>query len=308
MAGVEVREARRKVLFFRAVPDPVPDGEPEPAWDPAAICAKIAGWEGDKAAYYEDSEGVNRAEIGRSAAPQGIRFLKVRRDELPGVDDGSGDRTDLDLDPDEGLVEAIHICLFPDRVIAAEFFFYGPRVSRFERYLRNKLDVPCSLRQMARHEVIDQALAYDEIRLVRIKLDPSAFSTERARDEAADEAPSLEQMMRVASDFHASVYADVTLRSEPHSSGFKERVKALLRSVKEGSTDPEIFERLEIDGKPTPDAKVTPLDVLSERLYRMVDIPYRVERYRDLNSDAAFAAIRAAHAEAEADLAKDTLA
>lgn len=301
-------EARRKVLFFRAMPDPVEEGQPDPVWDRAAICDAIAGWEGTTAAYYEDNDGVNRTEVGRSTAPQGVRFLKVRRDELPGVDDGAGDRTDLNLNPNEGLVEAIHICLFPNRVIAAEFFFYGPRISRFERYWRSKLNLPFSLRQVARHEVIDQALAYDEIRLVRIKLDPSTYSTEKARDAAAEAAPSLEGLMGVATDFDATVYADVTLRSQPNSTGLRNRVKTLLSSVKEGDVDAEIFERLEIEGKPTPDAKVTPLDLLSERLYRMVDIPYRLERYRDLNSDAAFAAIRSAYDDVEEDLGKDALA
>jgi hypothetical protein len=40
----------------------------------------------------------------------------------------------------------------------------------------------------------------------------------------------------------------------------------------------------------------------------MVEIPYRAERYRDLNSDAAFAAIRQAYREVARDIPRDGVA
>jgi hypothetical protein len=44
---------------------------------------------------------------------------------------------------------------------------------------------------------------------------------------------------------------------------------------------------------------------LSERLYRTVEIPYRAQRTRELDADAAFAAIRDAYNRVKNQLGKD---
>ncbi|HEX4804736.1 MAG TPA: hypothetical protein VFU94_02450 [Conexibacter sp.] len=287
-------DAQRKVLFYLA--RPTREGV---EWDRDAVCAAINALRGADA-YYDDGEQVNRAEVFADTRPHMIRFFKVRRDDLPGVDDGAGDRRDLALAEDAGLIEAIHICLFPNGVIGAEFFFYGPRMSRFDRFIGHKLGLgPFEIRELVRNDVIDQALRFGDIRLLRIKLNPSVAS----RDAVA--GVRLSALMDTAVDLGAGLYADLTLRSEPGDDKFRERVKALLRRLKQGANDVHVFDKLEIAGKPAPGEPVLPLDILSERLHRMVEIPYRAERYRDLNSDAAFAAIRQAYREVADEIPRD---
>jgi hypothetical protein len=229
-----------------------------------------------------------------------LRLFKVRRDDLPGVDDGAGTRTELNLDADAGLAEAIHIRLFPNGVVGAEFFFHGPRITRFERFVRVKLEMPFSIRQLARHDVIEEALKYDDIRVLRVKLDPSVTSREAAGEVGLDE-------LIIASSFEAGVYIDVQLRAEKNDDAFRERVKRLFSKLRSGNADANIFEKLEISGRPEGEHRVTQLDLLSERLYRIVEIPYRTERYRDLDSGAAFSAIREAYQQVESELPRDAL-
>ncbi len=296
--AVAYGQAQRKVYFYRV--RPLADGGPE--WKRAEVCNAIRALTGPDV-YFDDGDQVNRAEVISTVAPHKIRFSKVRRDDLPGVDDGAGDSADLDLDDEAGLIEAIHLVLFKNGIIGAEFFYYGPRVSRFERYLNQKLDLgPFEVCELIRNDVIDRALDFSDIRLLRIKFSPSVTSQQAAA------AANLDGAMKTATTYGADVYADITLRAERHDDGFKQKVKDLLLGVKRRTTDVEIFDKLEIQGQPTLDSAVTSLDLLSERMYRTVDIPYRAERHRALNSDAAFDAIKQAYKEVKDQIPRDGLA
>jgi hypothetical protein len=292
-------EVRRKILFYRLYD--------EDSGDPLSrkgICNAIRSFSG-KDAYFTttDSTGEHtvRAEVLSDKAPQEIRFFKVRWDELPGVDDGEGSQSDLPLEEGEGLSEAIHIRLFRRGVIGVEAFGYGPRAERFGRYVRDHLGFDAVMRRLVRHDAIDQALQFDDIRLLRIRLDPSVASREAAGD------PKLAGLMQTADDFDTGVYADLTLRSEGNDHRFRDRVRAFLRKLKGDEGDTSIFDKLEIEGKPDPATRVAPLDLLEERLYRTVNIPYRGGRTRELDADAAFSAIQAAYNEVKDLIVLDAL-
>lgn len=292
-------EVRRKILFYRLF-----DEETGDPLNRKAICDEIRSLSG-KDAYFTttDSSGEHtvRAEVLSDKPPQRIRFFKVRWDELPGVDDGEGSQADLPLEEGEGLSEAVHIRLFKRGVVGVEAFGYGPRAERFGRYARDHLGFDAVMRRLVRHDAIDQALQFEDIRLLRIRLDPSVASREAAGD------PKLAGLMQTADDFDAGVYADLTLRSEGNDHRFRDRVRAFLKGLKGSETDTSIYEKLEIEGKPDPSTRVAPLDLLEERLYRTVTIPYRGGRTRELDADAAFSAIRAAYEEVKDLIVLDAL-
>ncbi len=244
---------------------------------------------------------ITRAEVYDKKLPASIRFYKVRRDELPGLDDGQGDHSDLNLKEDEGLAEAIHLRLFPNGIVAAEAFGYGPRATRWGLYVRNKLDMPCTMDNFIRGDVVEEALKLSDIRLFRIKIDPSESS------EIAAATDSLEGVMSTASDLNAGVWAELTLRSERGDGTFTNRVKEVLTNVFQRNNAVSAFERLEVEGKPGPDTPVAALDLLSERLYRTVEIPYRTERTRELDADAAFHQIKQAYDDVKEQLASDAI-
>lgn len=288
-------DAQRKVFFYRVL-----DLETREPLNRKAICAAIEALDGEDC-YWDDGTHITRAEVYDKKLPACIRFYKVRRDELPGVDDGRGDHIDLDLKEEEGLAEAIHLRLFPNGIVAAEAFGYGPRASRWGLYLRNKLDMPCTMESVIRGDVVQEALSFSDIRLFRFKIDPSESA------EVAAAADSLEGVMSTASDLNTGVWAELTLRSERGDGTFTNRVKEVLSNVFQQNNAVSAFERLEVEGKPAPDTPVASLDLLSERLYRTVAIPYRTERTRELDADAAFNEIKQAYDEVKEQLAADAI-
>ncbi len=293
-------DAKRKIYFHR-IYDPH-TGEP---LNRREICRAIEGLSGEDIYFStEDQAGlqISRAEVHSDSSPQSIRFFKVRRNELPGKDDGRGDQSDLGLTEREGLSEAIHIRLFTRGVVGVEAFGHGPRPERFGRYLRDHLDIDCVMRRLIRHDAIDEALEFGDIRLLRIKLNPSMVSHGDGRPE------KLDGLMQTADDFDTGVYADLTLRSEGNDRGFRNRVQNFLSSLRgNDGDDSKIFEKLEVEGKPDPDTPVASLDLLSERLYRTVEIPYRGGRTRELDADAAFYAVKSAYDEVKDSLDLDAL-
>jgi hypothetical protein len=288
-------DAKRKIYFYRLL-----DHGTRKPLNRKAICKAIEDLKG-KDCYFEDGDQVTRAKIYDNGAPQCIRFYKVRRDELPGKDDGQGEDADLDLDEDEGLSEAIHLRLFPNGIVAAEAFGHGPRATRFGLYVLSKLNMPCIMQTVIRHDVVDEALKLKDIRLLRFKLDPSEAS------EVAAAAESLRGVMSTAESLNTGVWAELSLRSERGDGSFTNRIKELLSNVFKGNngSTASAFKRLEIEGKPDPDTPVASLDLLSERLYRTVEIPYRAERKRELDADAAFSAIKKAYDAVKHQLALD---
>lgn len=286
-------DAKRKIFFYRVL-----DQETQEPLDRKAICTAISALQGEDC-YHDDADMITRAEVFDAKLPACIRFYKVRRDELPGVDDGKGSHDDLDLEEDEGLAEAIHLMMFPNGVLAAESFGHGPRATRFPLYLRGKLDMPCTMVPIIRHDVVEEALKFGDIRFLRVKLDPSAESYASASPTA------LHGLMGTAQGLHTGVYAELALRSEKDDQKFTSRVKKMISEIFGGNGDVDAFEKVEIEGKPDPDTSVAELDLLSERLYRTVEIPYRAQRTRELDADAAFAAIRDAYNRVKDQLGKD---
>ena len=67
-----------------------------------------------------------------------IQFCLSRRSALPQKERG-GDILDLGMQPEEGLVEAIHIVFFEKNVIGCEYNHYAPRVSKLPVYLLKKI-------------------------------------------------------------------------------------------------------------------------------------------------------------------------
>lgn len=292
-------DAERKIYFYRAIPQ---DGKPGFALDRAAVCKAMTGLKGTKDFYLDEGrDQITCGGVVSSVAPQQIKLYAVRRENLPSRDNGAGDIGDLNLAAQEGLAEAIHLRLYPNSIVAAEFFYYGPRISRFQRYLNSRLGQQVILAPLIRHDMIERALEMAEIRVLRVKINPSHMTKAKAAE------LNLDKLLSTAKDFHAGVYADVTLRSEGSDGAFSSRVKTLLRKLKTESPA-ELFENLEVQGKSTPAEHVEPINLLSDQLVRVARIPRQSARTRALDTPAAFAAIQAAYDEVKEDLTSDAVA
>ena len=113
--------------------------------------------------------------------------------------------------------------------------------------------------------------------------------------------------MRTAKTFEAGVYADVTLRAQGYDESFTEKVKWLLKKIK-GENPAHLFANLEMEGKSPDSGNVEPLNLLSDQLVRVAQIPRESARTRALDSPAAFKAIHAAYNEVKEHLGSDAVA
>lgn len=291
-------EAQRKIYFYRAFP-----AKPDPAFllDPGAVCKAINALRGT-AVFYLD-EGADRitcAEVVDASKPPKIKLYAIRRENLPSRDTGSGIIRELNLAADEGLAEAIHIRLFPNSVIAAEFFYYGPRTSRFETFLNERCNQDVIVKELYRGDVIERALKFRDVRALRVKINPSALTKQKASD------LGFTGLIDTAKNFDAGVYADVTLRAEGDDPKFTAKVKKLLRRLQKEQPH-ELFANLEMEGKSDATDHVEPLNLLSDQLVRVVRIPRESTRTRAVDSSAAFKAILQAYTEVKDLLGSDAV-
>ncbi len=293
-------DAERKIYFYRAFPMDEEDG-----WslDRKGICDAIGALKGTNDFYLDDGDDkITCAEVGRDQAPQSIKFYSIRRQDLPSRDDGAGVISDLDLAAEEGLAEAVHVRLFPNNVIAAEFFYYGPRISRIHGYLNARCDQDIYLRPFIRGDLVQSAMDLKDIRLLRIKVHPSEVSRQEARELGFD------KVMAAAKEFDADIAIDVTMRSEKYNDGLTNRAKHLIGKVSDGDGDAkEIFANLEVGGTDS-DGRVEYINLLSEQLVRVAKIPKESARTRALDSPAAFRAIKDAYDEVKHLLTSDAVA
>lgn len=299
--------AERKIYFYRVVPQE-PKKHPNWSLDRKAVAKAIDDLQGTDDFYFEESDGrITCAEVHDDGAPQQLKFYAIRRSDLPSLDSGTGDIGDLDLAEDEGLAEAVHLRLFPNGIIGFEAFFYGPRISRIETFLNERcataLGAPVRVRQLFRGDVLARALKFEDIRVFHARIHPSKETR------AAASGAGLKGVMDTASNFGADVWVDVRLRAEPKDHKFTERVKDVFRLWTDEDIDPsEFLMSADIEGKNPETNKVEPLNMLSDALVRVAEIPRESARSRALDSDAAFDAIKAAYKQVRPYLDDDGLA
>lgn len=298
-ASRDENEADRKIYFYRAFPaGKVKDFE----LDRAAVCTAISKLAGTPDFYLDEGDDrITCAEVVGAKLPPKIKVYGIRRQGLPSRDNGAGKISDLALAANEGLAEAIHLRLYPNSVIAAEFFYYGPRISRVQSFLNERCGQNIIIRSLIRGDAVERALSMDEMRAIRIKLHPSDETKRKASK------LGLGGLLDTAKEFDAGVYADVTLRAEKQDPKFKARVKDLLKRL--GKQNPqELFESLEVSGKVNQGDGVETLNLLSDLLVREVSIPRESARTRALDSDAAFRAIHKAYQDVKHLLPEDAVA
>jgi hypothetical protein len=294
-------DLKRKIYFYRVVPT-----TPAKGWklDRAAI-VKAINWHIGQPTFYLD-EGEDRitcAEVHSEKAPQSIKLYGIRRTNLPSRDSGTGTIGDLGLAVTEGLAEAVHLRLFSNGIIGFESFFYGPRIGRFKDYLTERCNLDVAIQPLYRADMLERALEFKDVRVLRVKLLPSMVSKELIKK------AGLKGVLDVATNFDAGVFAEVTLRAEGFDKGFTGKVKGMLTQFRIEKRDPgDLLDVLEIEGVSPQSDRVEPLNLLNDALQRVVLIPRESKRSRALDSPAAFKAILDAYNDVKKDLPNDAQA
>ena len=284
-----VNRARRQISFHRVSPR-LKSKADEFVWNRDAVAGAIGALEGTDDFYLTEGDTADEqslcAVVDRSNAPQRIRFYRVRRRNLPETE-ASGVFEALELGERSGLAESIHLVLFDDEVIGAEYNHYGPRTSTFGTFLAERAALDAVIRPLIRSDVIDQILAMDEIRRLRLKVETSAVGALKQH------TGGLGGALDAAELFSAGRYVDVTLATTPGDATFTDRVKALFHALRDsGSIDH--LQAAEVYGQRS-DGLFDTLNVMKEVLTVTAEIDRESPRSRALDREAAYEAVEAAH-------------
>ena len=122
--------------------------------------------------YLDDGEVSLCCWVDRATASHRLRFAQIRRTGLPQLEQ-AGALSDLRIPTNAGLAETIHIVVFPDNIVGADFNFFGPRLCRFSRYLKEKAPnhLPDILFQpLLRHDISRLLTKLQNIRLFHLRI------------------------------------------------------------------------------------------------------------------------------------------
>ena len=203
----------RKIYFYRVDLGLDHDGSPLP-FDPFPALDTIGQLPfaiGPTGRYEEEGDGnvICILPSDENYRPE-LRFCRVRRVGLPQLE-REGNITDLDIRPDEGLLEPTHVAFFPNNVAGIEYNHFGPRASRLGGYINRKTlrTFPSiQLQPLLRRDIGRLLDGFTEIRLLEFRIRPSYIDTVRQADESL--AAAFEANRRVLND---AASLQVVLRS-----------------------------------------------------------------------------------------------
>ena len=291
----------RKIYFFRADVG-VNNGGISLPFDPLPALQIIDSlpFTNDETGRYQfDIEGNAVCIVGHSGSQNhAVRFCRVRRTGLPQLEQG-GNISDLNLSPDTGLLEAVHIVFFPDKVtganiVGAEYNHFGPRMSRLGIYLYEKSNeaIPYpTFRPLIRGDAAEQLDRLTEVRVLDISIYPAFADVIRHADQSL--ADAFEANARVM-DEPETVQVVVKPRRYARQSTLTKLLDP-LRSLLNQNETRQGFDRFQVRGKCGDSGRVETIDLLKDQLISTRRIMRMNERGRALDPGSAFRAIRDAY-------------
>jgi hypothetical protein len=250
----------------------------------------------DGSAYLEEDGLITCAWLDRRHGHPRLRVADIRRQDLPQLE-REGALTRLAIDQRAGLAEQVHVAFYDNNIVGSDFNFYGPRMSRVARYLRDRAGIQeFSFEYLIRRDVVSQLNQLQDIRLFQLRISPSHIDEIGRLDE------SVAAMFRSASALGDAGRVEVILRPVPYSrEPLSGRVKeALLALVgrRETLDAADLFKTAGLAA----DGRVRGLDLLKDQLVVEREVRRLGDGSRALDRDSVYRAIDGAYADLRADL------
>jgi hypothetical protein len=288
----QARPLERQAYFYRVVPRD--DG----GWRPRDVLRALDALPlADR--YVDVGEGaVLLPLVDQTPAREGefghLRFLRVRRDNLPAVE-RAGSLSDLPIDEDAGLAEPTHILFGPGDIVAAEYNHFGPRISALGTYLRRKLERRVDFATYVQAEVLAQLDRLGDIRLVELTAQPS----ETYRQALAGDLVwgAIEQAGRIEETKAVGVHLTANAGSQDFTARAKESIRRIL-----GAGADEAASVFKVRGFDPASGRAEVIDLLAPKVVRRLLVARVPGRSRALDDDAAYRALHEALESAGADL------
>ena len=301
--ATRIPTVERKIYFYRVDLGRSQDGSPLP-FDPFPALDAIGQLPfavGHAGRYEEEGDGNVICVLPSDAKPkQELRFCRVRRVGLPQLE-REGNISDLDIRPDEGLLEPTHIVFFENNVAGIEYNHFGPRASRLGGYINDKTprhSPSIQLQPLLRRDISRLLDELTEIRLLEFRIRASYIGTVRQADESL--ADAFEANRRVLND---AVSLQVVLRSSKHQRRFAfEKLSVPIRRLLQRRDLHENVEQFKVRGYSETGNRVETLDLLNNYVVKPMAIPRVHGRSRALNTNAVFGAIHGAYLQLKDDI------
>jgi hypothetical protein len=295
-----VPSVERRIHFYRADTGHDETGLPIPLdlqGDLRAVHAMAYGPRDQGGRYLTQADGEDLTLWVDDHTPgaQRVRFARLRRNGLPQTESG-GTLTPLVLGAGEALSEVVHLVLFPDNIIGAEFNFYGPRPTRWPGYLQRVCGpsaTPFRLEQILRQDVLALLQRQEALRMVDLRVRRSYAQTLAEADGSLGAALAAAAAVGDAETVGIVLQADSHRRTDRLARQVLTGVRRLARrnDIRENAT------RFQVKGV-GPEGRVEPLDLLADALVTVRRVPRTSANSRVVESGAAYEAVIDAHREA----------
>jgi hypothetical protein len=302
MAGPTVRnDVQRRIHFYRAECGREPSGKPAP-FKPAQAFTRIKSLAYESFAeksgrYYEEGENVYCCWPESALRAQ---FAVIRRDALPTVED-KGIRTALNLSATAGLVEAIHVRLFPDNIVGFDFNFYGPRLARFGRYLNTVAQgsgPDVAFGPLLRRDVTDELKDGKELRMFSLRIHRAHADVIEQADQSLHDAFSAIKQLTDADEL------EIVVRPKPYSrKSIGNPLLKVTRKLAKRSDIREVARSFQVQVA-SPGSPTQTLDLLGDHFIADTRILRQTTKGRALETQDAYAKIEEAFNDRKAELKK----
>lgn len=284
----------RKIFFFRIMGIPYEDGEiPEIPVDDTLQQIMALRFQttstGSRSRYMDWGSSVVCAWPSLAGNRQRLELGKIRRDDLPALENG-GDRRNLPVDEGDGLSESIHVEFFDNHIVGSEFNFYGPRTSAFSHYCAEKLpNLPrFSLYPLLNRNAIEQLNDVGDLRMFSVRVHASRAELLSAANQAI---PGL--LESLASQYDGEMF-EITIKPK-RGNALKSRLvsaaKAMIRSSDSPARD---FDAFHLRGVSESTGYVEEFDLLKDRFVQVVEVQ-KVPKHRSVVSESMYSAIENAY-------------
>ena len=211
--------------------------------------------------------------------------------------------SDLNIAPDEGLLEATHAVFFPGNVVGVEYNHYGPRISSLGSYLHSLSEgavAKATFSPILRDDPTRQLDRLTDIRLFDITVRrPYIDSVRRASVSLADTLDANAQL------FDEPEKVQVVLRySAARRRSAWDILRNPTRSLVVSNTQDPILDRLRIRGYCEDSDKVEAFDLLKDNIIATMQVVRLGGRGRAIDPDSAFAAISESYEQFADDISK----
>lgn len=287
----------RKIYFFRADVGRDESGKAIP-FDPSPALDAIGALpftNDDTGRYQFDVEGNALSVRRHEAVEVALQFGRIRRNGLPQMEQ-AGNIRDLELDPDTGLLETIHVVFFSDNIVGAEYNHFGPRISSLGNFLHEKSSnaVPrATFRPILRGDAAEQLDRLTDLRVFEFSILPSYAEIVRQSQESL--ADLFAANAKVLED--PKVIQVILKPQRKAAPGFLHRMRGVLKELLSNSSLREGSDRLQVRGKCEDSGRVETIDLLKDQLISTKAIVRMNQRSPALEPQAAFQAIREAYRE-----------